>query len=66
MHTYVKRWVGIGGVQYAYDVGYLEPHGTYSSSWRVVETFNEEENALAFVNYLNGGTGGPWNGKPAR
>lgn len=42
----------------SWEVGYYDPSG----EWQCYEDFETQARALAFVNYLNGGTGAKWVG----
>jgi hypothetical protein len=53
MHTYRPAENGTG-----YTVGFECPSGILALSFRKLKTFQLEAEAAAFVNYLNGGTGG--------
>ncbi len=54
MYVYIERVVVEGGVEYT--VGHYAPGG----SWIPLTTFSTHEDAGCLVNYLNGGTGVPF------
>lgn len=41
-------------------VGYFEPTDDGGEDWHALETFDSEHEAERYVNYLNGGSGEPF------